>query len=542
MNYGFVIDNRKCIGCHACTVACKSEHDIPVGVNRTHVKYVEKGIFPNTRRTFTVTRCNHCEAAPCTEICPTSALFTRCDGIVDFDSARCIACKSCMQACPYDALYIDPATQTAAKCNYCAHRLERGYEPACVIVCPVEAIVSGDLDDPDSGISRLVSREQTSVRKPEKNTRPSVFYVDGDRQALDPLATEPREAYAFSEQASGVGHFASYLQDRLSSAAERDIFVPGEESSQEGGVLLAGSISISQRAIDDVARELRKPKPVNSLRVYDTPKKGVLWGWQVPAYVWTKAVATGTFMMWVLAGWLGDQPDAWASLLALSTSLAFLVATALLLVADLDRPDRFLYVLLRPNWRSWLVRGAYIVSGFGLLVSVMLASLIQGWPSLVSLAKWPAFLLALLGSIYTAFLFAQAKGRDLWQSPASAVRMFDHAILAGTVFMIWIQPAYYGQLRYLLIGGLVFNLALLLLEIWTPHSTQDAARAVKLMTSGIYRLYFVGAIALGSLLPLLFLLAGAPYPLAVVCGAMILGGIYLSEYLWVRVPQLIPLA
>jgi Fe-S-cluster-containing dehydrogenase component len=104
MNYGFVIDNRMCIGCHACTVACKSEHDIPIGVNRTHVKYIEKGSFPNNSREFSVHRCNHCADAPCVEICPTTALYTRADGIVDFDSDRCIGCKSCMQACPYDAL------------------------------------------------------------------------------------------------------------------------------------------------------------------------------------------------------------------------------------------------------------------------------------------------------------------------------------------------------------------------------------------------------------------------------------------------------
>src|SRR5262245_51950319 len=105
MNYGFIIDNRKCIGCHACTVACKQEHDLPIGVNRTWVKYIEKGEFPNTRRVFSVQRCNHCADAPCVEICPVSALWTRKDGIVDFDGDRCIGCKACMQQCPYDAIY-----------------------------------------------------------------------------------------------------------------------------------------------------------------------------------------------------------------------------------------------------------------------------------------------------------------------------------------------------------------------------------------------------------------------------------------------------
>ena len=146
MRYGFIIDNRKCIGCHACTVACKTENHVPLTVNRTWVKYVEKGTFPNTRRVFQVTRCNHCENPPCVTICPVTAMYQRKDGIVDFSSERCIGCKACMQACPYDSIYIDPDEGTAAKCHFCAHRTEVGLEPSCVVVCPEHAIIAGDLD------------------------------------------------------------------------------------------------------------------------------------------------------------------------------------------------------------------------------------------------------------------------------------------------------------------------------------------------------------------------------------------------------------
>ncbi len=184
--YAFVIDQRKCIGCHACTVACKAEHDVPIGVYRTWVKYVEKGEFPNSRRYFLVNRCNHCDDAPCVTICPTKALFKREDGIVDFDSSRCIGCKSCMQACPYDALYIDPYSHTAAKCNYCAHRTEIGLEPACVIVCPERAIIAGDMNNPASEIARIIAHEPVRVRKPEQGTRPKVFYLGADDATLDP--------------------------------------------------------------------------------------------------------------------------------------------------------------------------------------------------------------------------------------------------------------------------------------------------------------------------------------------------------------------
>ena len=132
------------------------ENEVPLGSFRTWVKYIEKGEFPNTQRHFSVMRCNHCADAPCVAICPTKALHMRDDGIVDFDSQRCIGCKSCMAACPYDAIYLDADQHTAAKCHYCAHRVDIGLQPACVLVCPVQAIVSGDMDDPSSTISRLM--------------------------------------------------------------------------------------------------------------------------------------------------------------------------------------------------------------------------------------------------------------------------------------------------------------------------------------------------------------------------------------------------
>ena len=131
----FVIDQGRCIGCHACTVACKVEHGVELGVFRTWVKYIERGEFPDTRRYFSVLRCNHCTDAPCVEICPVTALYKREDGIVDFDPERCIGCKACLNACPYDALYIDPNSHTAAKCNFCAHRVELGLKPSCEVVC-----------------------------------------------------------------------------------------------------------------------------------------------------------------------------------------------------------------------------------------------------------------------------------------------------------------------------------------------------------------------------------------------------------------------
>src|SRR5574342_80617 len=200
MNYGFVIDNRKCIGCHACSTACKSENEVPIGVYRTWVKYTEKGVFPDTRRYFQVTRCNHCANPPCVYICPTGAMFQRRDGIVEFNRDACIGCKACMQACPYDAIYIDPNDHTAAKCHFCAHRTEVGLEPACVVVCPEHAILAGDLSDPNSEISRQLATAQATVRKPEQGTGPKLFYINGNDWSLHPTAAPTNESYMWADK------------------------------------------------------------------------------------------------------------------------------------------------------------------------------------------------------------------------------------------------------------------------------------------------------------------------------------------------------
>ena len=168
--WAWVIDQTKCIGCHACTTACKSENHVALGVFRTWVKNVDVGTFPEVRRHFAVLRCNHCEDAPCVEICPVTAMYQRADGLVDFDESLCIGCKACMQACPYDAIYMDPDSNTAAKCNFCSHRVDEGLLPACVVVCPVEALLFGDMDDPASKVGRALKEQRVSVRRPDDRT------------------------------------------------------------------------------------------------------------------------------------------------------------------------------------------------------------------------------------------------------------------------------------------------------------------------------------------------------------------------------------
>jgi Fe-S-cluster-containing dehydrogenase component len=459
VNYGFAIDNRKCIGCHACTVACKSEHDVPVGVNRTHVKYIETGQYPNSNREFSVHRCNHCEDSPCTTICPTTALFTRSDGIVDFDDDRCIGCKSCMQACPYDALYINPNTGTAAKCNYCAHRIENSYEPACVIVCPVEAIVSGDLDDPQSNLSQLIAQHDTKVRKPEAGTIPNVYYLDTSDEMLNPLATEKTPAGMWSEQAAGVGHFAKYAHERLGAADEHSMIV------QLALDLKAKKANPRDQAIiRDVAAKLADKSP-EAKRAYDAPSKGILWGWEVSAYIWTKGIAAGTYMvamiLW-LAGYL-DMTDLWLPVTGIG--LGFLAITGVLLIMDLDRPDRFLYVMLRPNWSSWLVKGAYILAAYGgiLFFSAVLAFFTPtNYELYLEYLAYAGIPIAALTGVYTAWLLQQAKGRS-WSKDSWLPLKFliETALIGGATLAILVGVLLSGNIIAVLVGAIALVVILI---------------------------------------------------------------------------------
>ena len=541
MKYGFVIDNRKCIGCHACTTACKSEHQVPVGVNRTWVKQVEKGEFPNTRRLFSVMRCNHCTDAPCVEICPVEALYFRNDGIVDFDKDRCIGCKSCMQACPYDALYIDPENNTAAKCNYCAHRIDIGLEPACVNVCPEEAIISGDMEDSSSKIAQLLARQPVKVRKAEKGTQPNLFYIDADDLSLNPGATEPSNSYFWNSQGLGVGHFAKEAEklafsngDAIQALLELD-----GQSATSSEVAQAGSA----KSVDVLLGKGR--------RIYDSPDKGILWGWEVSAYVFTKAIAAGTFLVCFLAwvsGWAALNPVVmwWG----LGTGLLFLSLTGLLLIKDLDRPDRFLNVLFRPQWNSWLVKGGYAITAYGGLLTLLSLANWFEWHFLQSPVMWLTAITAVIVAIYTAFLFAQAKGRDFWQSPTLSIHMLVHSFLAGAAafgilaLFISSDDTWLVLLKNVLLVGLSINLLTMLFELATTHPTEDAKRTVDMIVSGRYKnLFWGGVIFFGNILPLILLFILEINPLIIAsCGVIVLIGIYLTEHIWVEAPQRLPLS
>ncbi len=440
-----------------------------------------------------------------------------------------------MQACPYDALYIDPNTHTAAKCNYCAHRIDVGLEPACVNVCPTQAIVSGDLNDPNSRISQLKREQSVTARKTEKGTQPALFYVDAVEASLDPNATLASDQYMWGGQRSGVGHFAHDSADDDEHVLERfgRLLSFGEDSTK---------LAESTRAHEILNESAGQPK-----RAYDAPQKGILWGWQVSGYLWTKSIASGAAIAVMLAKLISTElVTSGLEIFTMFVSLIFLGVTGGLLVWDLDKPMRFLYVLLRPQWRSWLVRGAYIITAYsGLLVlnSYLAWFDFNSWLHLKS--RLPLLVLAMLTAVYTAFLFGQAKGRSFWQSRTVPLHMVTHAVICGSAALALFASRWDGSfvnfLRYLLVITAMVHLVMTLLELYLPHPDEDSKRVVRSIMSGRYRFLFWGlAIGFGTVLPLGMLMAGAG--LLLPASILFLIGVFASQHIWVRAPQQIPLS
>ncbi len=541
MRYGFVIDQTSCIGCHACTVACKTEHEVPLGVDRTWVKYIEKGSWPDTKRFFSVMRCNHCTNAPCVEICPTVALHTRSDGIVDFDTDRCIGCKSCMQACPYDALYIDPNEHTAQKCNYCVHRVEVGIEPACVVVCPEQAIIAGDLDDPTTRIAQMVATEQLSQRAVEQGTSPNLWYKGAEEASLDPLATvNPGDGGVWRDPAE------SWLNIDLT---------PPSVSATSASVTPNRPIGITHDGPNAPPRV-----------VYNTDHP-MPWGWRVSSYFLTKGIAAGIAIAAAAALMAGAGVESlWMSWVGPLIAGLLLALTGILLVWDLKRPDRFLYLLTKGNPRSWLVRGAWILGAYAIVLAVWFLGGLIGADGMVKGAIWVAAFAGVAVAAYTAFLFGQAEARDLWQSPTLVFHMVGGAIVVGggvsliaslftTIDVAATSTATLAAssellpgvkaFAWCLVGGGLILGVLAALDIIARHPTRNIAEAVHHMTRGRFAIEWWAGVLLATLLPAglgLGVLNGSPTWAGALAGVAAMAGVWLVDDAFVKAGQSVPLS
>ena len=509
-----VIDHTRCIGCHACTTACKSENLVPLSVTRTYVKHVDVGVFPTARRAHQVTRCNQCEHAPCVAACPTTAMFKRADGIVDFDKSICIGCKACMAACPYDAIFINPEDHSAEKCNFCAHRIDVGLEPACVVVCPTQAILIGDLNDQDSYVAQIINRESVSVRRPEKETLPKLFYKGAHQATLDPLAARRPDGglFMWSQQQQGPSQVVSGNPNFNNSSA---------------AALLSYDVSHS-----------------------------IPWDWRVSLYTWTKGIAAGVYLvaaLFVLCDFLSVNSSIWLWMTPVVSGV-FLAITGGLLIWDLEHPERFYLIFTRPQWRSWLVKGAFVIAGYTLvlalhfLASWMGSRSVQGW---LMAAGIP---LSVLTAIYTAYLFAQAKARDMWQNPLLPPHLLVQALLLGSAALLPVaafEPVTRTSRDVTppLLGVLALASLLHVLMVWgevsLTHATAHARLAVWEMVNGRYKSdFWIGMMLsmLGGVIPWLALSGVISTSLGVAGAPLALMGLMLYENAYVQAGQSVPLA
>ncbi|WP_320443110.1 NrfD/PsrC family molybdoenzyme membrane anchor subunit [Halosolutus halophilus] len=451
-------------------------------------------------------------------------------------------------------------------------------------VCPEDAIIAGDMENPETEISGTISGQEVQARKPEKGTEPNLFYVEGDESSITPESTDRGEHYMWSDapnqvETRGAAREDFDLERAAQSLAESDVSLSNSDRSMiepkadggerpgrkegcgcdscdcdegsdrvasDGGARSGTSADVGSSRTERAYELLQ----TEAKRVYDVAENHrTSWGWEVYSYTWTKSISAGVFLLPVLLMLTGlIEPSLDLIGASATVSAAFLGLTGVLLILDLDRPGRFHWVLLRPNWKSWLVRGAYIITAYGGYLGLVVVGWLLGVDAVVhptSLVAGGA--LAAATAVYTAFLFSQSKGRDLWQSPAMPLHMFVQAVVAGaaaTALMGLIGiGTFVGPSRLLLAAGLVVHLALIGSEILTPHQTEDAEEAAARIVRGEFSTAFwIGGIALGIAVPLILIAISGTGPVVAAAGIAALAGLFAFEYCWITAPQTISLA
>lgn len=193
--YIILADLDRCIGCRGgCQVACKTEHGIALGPSRSKLYTMgPTGTFPDLQMYFLPVMCQQCENPTCVQVCPTGACYKdEADGVIKINRDSCIGCQSCKRACPYDAIFFNQELRVSDKCNVCAERREQGEEPACVRNCSGKALMFGDINDPDSVVSKAIQEagEENVYSLPDSGNRPMGRYILRNAKWLDVLPQE----------------------------------------------------------------------------------------------------------------------------------------------------------------------------------------------------------------------------------------------------------------------------------------------------------------------------------------------------------------
>jgi formate-dependent nitrite reductase membrane component NrfD len=388
------------------------------------------------------------------------------------------------------------------------------------VVCPTQAIIPGDLDDPSSRIAQMVATQNVATRKPPKGTQPKLFYAGIESDFLRPAMMEGQVSHVFAAHNPAANAYS--LEHSQDSAA-----------------------APSSRVVYDVAH--RQP-----------------WG-VIPAfYLWTKSIAAGLLIVAALLTFtnrVGGVDVTVPNILNPLMALAFLGVTVILLIADLDRPDRFYYILTKSNSHSWLVWGTWILIAYGLLVLGWLGFAILT-PSVPRILMALAAIMGIAAAAYSAFLFAQGKGRDLWQSRLFLWHLIIQAVVAGAASMILVAltATIFGlgsvaggrqiirTIDPLLAGSILVSVTMILAEMYMSPPTVDVKYATDLITRGALSTQFwYGAILLGGMIP--FVLASIATStdhlwmiLNVVAAASALFGLFVFDKIWILAGQAPPLS
>ncbi|MGO9541448.1 MAG: NrfD/PsrC family molybdoenzyme membrane anchor subunit, partial [Terriglobales bacterium] len=384
-------------------------------------------------------------------------------------------------------------------------------EPACVIVCPEHAIIAGDLSDPASEAAQLVAREPVRVRKPEQGTQPKLYYIDGDESAIVPTAARHESIYMWSQRNAAV---------------------------LGGGAIYPADSPLLQE---------------NAVAAYDVSHARP-WGWQVPAYCWTKSVGSGALAVPALGMLLGRLSGNRVRDITLATvALLFTALTTVLLVWDLDHKERFLRVVFTPQSKSWLARGAFILIAYSALCGVFWLAAVTGVSLVTSILLWPTVIVGFCAASYTAFLFGQCEGRDLWQTPLLPAHLIVQALLCGSAVLALLPESIGGSVQALsiavpiLLATLGLHWLMVIGEVAMPHTTDNARYGARLMTHGPFAgAFWGGGVVLGGIIPLLLLLMGAllfgPANQVVVGLASVfaLAGLLIFEWCFVMAGQSVP--